>query len=174
MCINPFGDLLIHILHIKVLFQREKVGRGWKRRKKILFKYFTIHSKSSYVLSPYILVDLTPLLIKSDMVIPSCQAAIISSKNPHRSCLMGLLQYRNHRLGVEGGCLDNHSYKVSIVASGNKGNKITISNKILLWLDVRKTTHYQPKVFSEHPLNLSSKVVQTILIIHMLFKTQRK
>lgn len=80
MYINSFGDLLIYILCIKVLFQREEVGKGWKGRKRILFKYFTIHSKSSYVLSPYSLVDLTPPLIKSHMVIPSCQAAFISSK----------------------------------------------------------------------------------------------
>lgn len=171
MCINSFGDMLIYILRMKVLFQREEVGKGWKGRKIILFKYFTIHSKSSYVLSPYSLVDLTPPLIKSHMVIPSCQATFISSKNPQRSCLMGLLQYKNHRFWVDGGCLGSHSY-VSIAASGSKG--YTISTKILLWLDVRKTTHNQPKVFSEHPLNLSGKVVQTLLIIYVLFKTQMK
>lgn len=111
MCVNSFGDLLIYILYIKVLFQREEAGKGWKGRKRILFKYFTIHSKSSYVLSPHSLVHLTPPLIKSHMVIPSCQAAFISSKNPRRSCLMGLLQDRNHRVWVEGGCTDCHSCK---------------------------------------------------------------
>lgn len=36
MCISSFGDLLIYILHIKVLFQREEVGKGWRGRKRIL------------------------------------------------------------------------------------------------------------------------------------------
>lgn len=169
LCNNIFSNVYqlfwrsVNLYYILKCFSRgRKLERAEREGKESCsnISQFTQNLVTCWVPS---LVHLTPPLIKSHMVIPSCQAAFISSKNPRRSCLMGLLQDRNHRVWVEGGCTDCHSYKSQFLLL-----------EILLWLDVRKRTHNQPKVFSEHPLNLSSKAVQPLLIIYVLFKTQMK